>query len=127
MSQTPRIPLVLAFDLGKASIGEATRFGNEFVHIASWLMPCDLAPVDPQLKPAHLPRATIEFVRTDFMGPKAKLELAKFQNDRAKVREESRAKATKLGAEGRASLLKYELWKAQGGICLFTGEVLPVF
>jgi CRISPR-associated endonuclease Csn1 len=66
----------------------------------------------------------IEFVRTDFMGPKAKLELAKFQSERTKAREEARAQADKLGAEGRASPLKYELWKAQGGICLFTGDCL---
>ncbi|AKC83434.1 hypothetical protein IMCC26134_12860 [Verrucomicrobia bacterium IMCC26134] len=66
----------------------------------------------------------IEFIRTDFMGPKAKLALAKFQSERAEAREDARAQVGKIGADGRASPLKYELWKAQGGICLFVGESL---
>lgn len=66
----------------------------------------------------------LEFVREDFMGPKAKAELQRFQKERTKAREEARAAAAKLQADGRASPLKYELWKAQGGICLFTGETL---
>ena len=67
----------------------------------------------------------LEFVRQDFMGPKARAELQKFQNERAKARQEARDQAEKLGADGRSSPFKYELWKAQGGICLFTGETLP--
>jgi hypothetical protein len=34
---------VWAFDLGKASIGEAVRRDNQFLHKASLLMPADLA------------------------------------------------------------------------------------
>jgi len=67
----------------------------------------------------------LEFIREDFMGPKARAELQKFQNERAKARLEARAQVGKLKADGRASPLKYELWKAQGGICLFTSETLP--
>ena len=34
---------VWAFDLGKASIGEAIRKGNQFLHKASLLIPADFA------------------------------------------------------------------------------------
>jgi chorismate-pyruvate lyase len=34
---------VRTFDLGRASIGEAVRRGNEFLHKASLLIPADLA------------------------------------------------------------------------------------
>ncbi len=35
--------MVWAFDLGKGSIGEAVRRGNEFLHKASLLIPADFA------------------------------------------------------------------------------------
>ena len=35
--------LVWAFDLGKGSIGEAVRRGNEFLHKASLLIPAEFA------------------------------------------------------------------------------------
>jgi CRISPR-associated endonuclease Csn1 len=68
----------------------------------------------------------LEFVREDFMGRKAKLEYLKFQRDRAKERSEAREEAAKAGATEGAAGLKMELFKAQGGICLYTGESLAV-
>lgn len=38
---------VWAFDLGKASIGEAVRVGNEFLHVESWLIPENIARRGP--------------------------------------------------------------------------------
>jgi hypothetical protein len=35
--------MVWAFDLGKGSIGEAVRHGNEFLHKASLLIPAEFA------------------------------------------------------------------------------------
>ena len=58
----------------------------------------------------------LEFIRTDFMGPKAKAELAAFQ----KKREEARTKAKEQVGKGDA--LKYELAAAQGCICLYCGQ-----
>jgi CRISPR-associated endonuclease Csn1 len=66
----------------------------------------------------------LEFVREDFMGDKAKFEYLKFQRDRAKQRAEAREEAAKAGATEGAAGLKMELLKAQGGICLYTGEAL---
>jgi len=58
----------------------------------------------------------LEFIRTDFMGPKAKAVLATFQ----KKREEARTEAKKQA--GKADALKYELAAAQGCICLYCGQ-----
>ena len=58
----------------------------------------------------------LEFIRTDFMGPKAKAELAAFQ----KKREEARTKAKEQA--GKADALKYELAAVQGCICLYCGQ-----
>ena len=66
----------------------------------------------------------LEFVREDFMGKKAKLEYFKFQRDRAKERAVAREKAVEAGATEKAAGLKMELHKAQGGICLYTGDGL---
>jgi len=44
---TKSVSLVWAFDLGKASLGEAVRFGDEFLHTASWLIPEKLAQRGP--------------------------------------------------------------------------------
>jgi len=68
----------------------------------------------------------LEFVREDFMGRKAKQEYLKFQRERAKERSEAREEAAKAGATEGAAGLKMELYKAQGGICLYTGEALSV-
>jgi CRISPR-associated endonuclease Csn1 len=38
---------IWAFDLGKASLGEAVRDNNSFLHIESWLIPEDLARRGP--------------------------------------------------------------------------------
>lgn len=66
----------------------------------------------------------LEFVREDFMGKKAKLEYMKFQRERASERAKAREEAAKAGATEGAAGLKMELHKAQGGICLYTGEGL---
>ncbi len=68
----------------------------------------------------------LEFVREDFMGKKAKLEYLKFQRERASERAKAREEAAKAGATEGAAGLKMELHKAQGGICLYTGEGLAV-
>ncbi len=68
----------------------------------------------------------LEFVREDFMGKKAKFEYLKFQRDRAHDRAKAREEAAKAGATENAAGLKMELYKAQGGICLYTGEPLAV-
>jgi CRISPR-associated endonuclease Csn1 len=67
----------------------------------------------------------LEFVREDFMGDQAKRDYQKFINDREKERKASREKAAELGLDSRSSGLRYELWKAQGGICLYTGQSIP--
>ena len=71
--------------------------------------------------PSHV---VIEFIREDFMGDKAKFELRKFQRERTKERAAARLQAKELGQEGRAAGLKLELFKAQGGCCVYTGELL---
>ena len=65
----------------------------------------------------------LEFVREDFMGDKARMELKKFQNDRAKARAEARERVAELGISEKNSL-RYELWKAQGGRCLYMDDPL---
>ena len=42
-SKSPSKEIVWAFDLGKGSIGEAVRRGNEFLHKASLLIPAEFA------------------------------------------------------------------------------------
>jgi hypothetical protein len=41
--ESPSNEIVWAFDLGKGSIGEAVRRGNEFLHKASLLIPAEFA------------------------------------------------------------------------------------
>lgn len=69
-------------------------------------------------------KVALEFVREDFMGPKRKAELLKFQAAREKARKEAREQVSILGLGGKSAALKYELLKAQGGICIFTGKSL---
>jgi CRISPR-associated endonuclease Csn1 len=66
----------------------------------------------------------LEFVREDFMGEQAKRDYQKFINDREKERKAAREEAEKLGLESKSSGLRYELFKAQGCICLYTGKPL---
>jgi len=66
----------------------------------------------------------LEFVREDFMGEQAKRELQTFQKRREQARAEAEAEAAKLGLGSRSRALRYELFKAQGGICLYTGRPL---
>ncbi len=66
----------------------------------------------------------LEFVREDFMGRTAKMEYFKFQKERKSERAKARDEASKLGLDSRSSGLRYELFKAQGGICLYTGKPL---
>jgi len=56
----------------------------------------------------------LEFVREDFMGQKAKTKLKQFQDERAAARK----KAREYGG------LKYELYEAQGGLCLYGKQVI---
>jgi len=66
----------------------------------------------------------IEFVRTDFMGKKAKLDYEDFMRKRAKERKEARADAEKAGATEKSAGLKMELLRLQGGRCLYTDTAL---
>jgi CRISPR-associated endonuclease Csn1 len=63
----------------------------------------------------------IEFVREDFMGPKAKMELAKFQ----KERRDARAEARKEAGPGRDGL-RYQLMKDQGGHCIYCEKPIGI-
>jgi hypothetical protein len=65
----------------------------------------------------------IEFVREDFMGEEAKRRLQSFQRQREAERKEAQSVAAQAGAESALSALKYQLWKAQGGECLYGREV----
>ena len=65
-------------------------------------------------------RVVLEFVREDFMGPKAKKKLLAFQKKRRLQRAEARAEA---GADNKDAL-KMQLIKEQGSKCLYTGEPL---
>ncbi|MCS7062779.1 MAG: hypothetical protein NZM04_01805, partial [Methylacidiphilales bacterium] len=65
----------------------------------------------------------LEFVREDFMGEKAKRELKKFQEERRKEREKSANEASQFSTASSAPL-KLQLYRQQGGICLYTGEPL---
>lgn len=66
----------------------------------------------------------LEFVREDFMGPKRKMELLKFQREREASRKEARKMAEESGAAEKSAALKYELGKEQGFICLYCGQSL---
>ncbi len=66
----------------------------------------------------------LEFVREDFMGDDAKRDLAKFQKERENNRKEAKERAAELGFEGRSASLKYELYKAQSGECLYCQQPL---
>jgi CRISPR-associated endonuclease Csn1 len=66
----------------------------------------------------------LEFVREDFMGEEAVKKYQRFLNERADERKAAREEAGKLGLESRSSGLRYELFKAQGCICLYTGKSL---
>lgn len=66
----------------------------------------------------------IEFVRTDFMGRKAKLEYENFIKKRAKERKDARAQAAEAGATERSAGLKMELLQLQGGCCPYTDAKL---
>jgi len=69
-------------------------------------------------------QVALEFVREDFMGEKAKIEYRKFLNRREKERKEAREQAGQLGATSGSSGLKMELFKAQRGQCLYSGQRL---
>jgi len=64
----------------------------------------------------------LEFVREDFMGAKAKMDLFKFQNEREKTRKKAREQAATAGASGKMAGLKFELYEAQGCACLYCGQ-----
>lgn len=66
----------------------------------------------------------LEFVRTDFMGQKARLAYNKFIKDRAVERARAKKEAAEAGASESAAGFKLELLQAQRGICLYTGDGL---
>lgn len=68
----------------------------------------------------------LEFVRTDFMGDDAKRDLAKFQKEREKTREESRSMMRDHEIDDRSAPLKYELLKQQGDTCLYCGNLIGI-
>ena len=69
-------------------------------------------------------RVVIEFVREDFMGPKAKAEYERAMRENRKKREDAKQKAAELGASDRGDVLKLMLLKQQGYQCIYTGENL---
>lgn len=76
-----------------------------------------LKALDMYGRPDHV---VLEFVREDFMGKKAKMELSKFMKQRADERKQAREEAAKAGATEKSGGLKLELLRAQGGRCLYT-------
>ncbi|HEY9174509.1 MAG TPA: HNH endonuclease domain-containing protein [Verrucomicrobiae bacterium] len=66
----------------------------------------------------------LEFAREDFMGKEALKKYQRFLNERTEERKAARTEAAQLGMESRSAGLRYELFKAQGGICLYTGSPL---
>jgi|GEM_PF-371040 len=64
----------------------------------------------------------LEFVRTDFMGEDAKRDLAKFQKDREKARQEARSVMMENHIDDRSAPLKYELLLQQRDLCLYCGD-----
>jgi CRISPR-associated endonuclease Csn1 len=66
----------------------------------------------------------LEFVRTDFMGTKAKQRLADFQKKREQARSRAKEAVGKLEIEGRSAALRYMLWEEQGFQCLYTGRMI---
>ena len=80
-----------------------------------------LKALDVHGQPDHV---VLEFVREDFMGKKAKMELSKFMKQRAEERKKAREEAAKAGATEKSSGLKLELLRAQGGRCLYTDASL---
>ena len=79
-----------------------------------------LAEKFKELGPPDL--VVLEFVRTDFMGKKAKQEYEAFRRQRAKERATAREEAAKAGAEERSAGLKMELLKTQQGECVYRPE-----
>lgn len=81
-----------------------------------------LKALDVHGRPDHV---VLEFVREDFMGKKAKLELSKFMRDRAEERKKAREEAANFGATEKSAGLKLELLRAQGRQCLYNkGEAM---
>jgi CRISPR-associated endonuclease Csn1 len=63
----------------------------------------------------------LEFVREDFMGDRAKRDLQKFNSEREKARKEA---LEQVGQGSRSALLKYQLCKTHGWMCLYCGQPL---
>lgn len=78
--------------------------------------------VDLRKKHGEPDSIVLEFVRTDFMGEQAKRDLAKFQKDREKVREEAKERARELEIDTKSAPMMYELWTSQGFDCLYCGQ-----
>ncbi|MGB8356880.1 MAG: type II CRISPR RNA-guided endonuclease Cas9 [Chthoniobacteraceae bacterium] len=78
------------------------------------------------LRAAHgVPKSVaLEFVREDFMGKRALIEYRAFLKKRETERNRARTDAAIAGATERGSVLKLELLRQQGGICLYKGDGL---
>jgi CRISPR-associated endonuclease Csn1 len=65
-------------------------------------------------------RVVLEFAREEWLGPKRRQELLAFQNERKNQNISARLE---LGGDRSAkSVLKHQLLKEQGGLCLFCGK-----
>ena len=77
-------------------------------------------------------KIVLEFVRDDFLGDKAKKEMQQVIrtrfDEKKKLAEELDSKRSEFGNKyaSKKMLLKYELYKKQRGICVYTGEALPL-
>lgn len=77
-------------------------------------------------------KIVLEFVRDDFLGKKAKSDLNKAIktrfDEKKKLAEDLDSKREEFGFKyaSKKMLLKFELYKKQGGECVYTGNALPL-
>lgn len=90
--------------------------------------------IDELVRTHGVPEEVVmEFVRTDFMGPKAKKKYEDFQKDRRERRRKAKELAESMGLAGNDAVLKAELFIQQSGQnpyppkssnCVYTGACL---
>ena len=71
-------------------------------------------------------KVVLEFVRDDFMGEKEKKEMRIAMKKRAEEKMRIAKDLDEHGFKGGNLLLKMELYRKQNGICLYTGDALPL-
>ena len=77
-------------------------------------------------------KIVLEFVRADFLSKKAKAEMENASKERFKEKKELAEKLDSKREEfggkyaSKKMLLKFELYKKQGGICVYTNASLPL-